>query len=184
MLIRRLWICLITGALAVMCVLECGLTAICLRNLIVLGALVYLSVNDLQYYLIPDSCLLLTVFVWFAAIPLAWESYGGMAGILTSILFAIFFGGAILAFSLLMDYVLKKETMGGGDIKLFAVSGLYLGAAGALFAMFLACIFGLCFAFLQRNKGTVLPFGPSIAVALWIMLLYGEPVIDWYMRFI
>ena len=48
--------------------------------------------------------------------------------------------------SLIMDRVLKKESLGGGDIKLFAVIGLYLGLVGTLFALMLACVLGLMMA--------------------------------------
>ena len=152
MLIRREGMYFITIVLAAMCVIECGLTVICLRNLILLCLLVYLSVMDLNCYQIPDKCLVAAVLVWFAAIPLAFEVYGGVSGIVISVMSAVGFGGGMLLFTLLMDYFMKKETMGGGDIKLFAVSGLYLGIVGALIAMFLACILGMIFALLHKNK--------------------------------
>ena len=72
--------------------------------------------------------------------------------------------------------------MGGGDIKLFAVMGLYLGMAASLFAMFLACVLGLLFTLLQPKKESPqIPFGPAIAIAAWAMLLYGQPLVDWYL---
>lgn len=73
--------------------------------------------------------------------------------------------------------------MGGGDIKLFAVTGLYLGAAASLFALFFSCILGLLMgAVRNRNqKGAPIPFGPSIALASYVMLLYGERLVNWYL---
>lgn len=173
----------IFALLAVLCVLQCGLTAICLRNLILLGALCYLSMTDLQQYIIPDRCLLAAVLAWFGAIPFAFDAYGGLAGILLSVLSALAFGGGMLVFTVCMDRLLQKETMGGGDIKLFAVTGLYLGFTASLLAMFFACILGLCFAIWQsRSTSPQVPFGPSIAIACWVMLLYGEPILQWYLQ--
>lgn len=167
--------------LAVFCVLQYDVTPICLRNLILLSVLYCLSLVDLQCYIIPDRCLLLALLAWVGAIPFAPESYGGVFGILCSIGSALLYGGGLLAFSLLMDHVLQKESMGGGDIKLFFVMGLYLGIVASLFAMFFACMFGLCFALPVRNTNTKqIPFGPSIAMAFWLVLLYGQPLIDWY----
>ena len=73
---------------------------------------------------------------------------------------ALAFGGGMLALSLAMDRILQKETLGGGDVKLFAVIGLYLGAAGSLFA----CVLGLLLAAaLRRGPGQPFPFGPAVA---------------------
>lgn len=170
------------AVLAVLCVLQCDLTVLCLRNLIFLGALFCLSLVDLDSYIIPDGCLIAAVLAWAAAIPFAPASYGGIAGILFSLLSALVYGGGILLFALVMDKVLQKESMGGGDIKLFAVMGLYLGMVASLFAMFLACVLGLLFTLLQPKKESPqIPFGPAIAIAAWGMLLYGQPLVDWYL---
>ncbi len=172
---------LIWLVLAILCISVCGINVLCLRNLVLLGALVYLSVIDLESYIIPDKALLIAVLAWFSAIPFAYELYGGAAGILGAILSAVLFGGGILIFTLIMDKLLQKETMGGGDIKLFAVLGLYLGIPEALFALFLACVLGLCFALLCTGSGKPqIPFGPSISLAGWLMLLYGDPIMAWY----
>ena len=101
-----------------MCVLECGLTILCLRNVIFLSTLIYLSVIDWYQYMIPDRALLIAILVWFGSIPFAFTAYGGAFGIIDAILCAVAFGGGILIFTLIMDCLLQKETMGGGDIKL------------------------------------------------------------------
>ena len=80
-----------------------------------------------------------------------------------------------------MDRLLGRDTLGGGDIKLLAVVGLYLGPVGSLFALVLACVIGLACHALRRGKGgQAFPFGPSIAVAAAGMLLYGAPLVNWY----
>jgi leader peptidase (prepilin peptidase)/N-methyltransferase len=90
-------------------------------------------------------------------------------------------GGGLLLISLAMDRILGRESMGGGDIKLLAVVGLYLGPIGAMFALVLACVIGLLFHALRRGEGArAFPFGPSIAVAAAAMLLFGAPLVAWY----
>ena len=91
-------------------------------------------------------------------------------------------GGGLLAISLVMDRILGRDSLGGGDIKLLAVVGLYLGPIASLFALVLACMLGLAIHALNRKKDgkAAFPFGPSIAWATAIMLLYGQPLVNWY----
>ena len=81
-----------------------------------------------------------------------------------------------------LDRLLGRDSLGGGDIKLFAVVGLYLGFVGTLFAVVIACVVGLALHALsgRRVGGREFPFGPSIALAAALMLLYGEPLVAWY----
>ena len=93
----------------------------------------------------------------------------------------------MLGLSLLMDRILRKESLGGGDIKLFAVMGLYLGMTGSLFALLFACVLGLVPAVICRRReadhGGIIPFGPAISIATWLMLLYGSHLVEWYWEF-
>ena len=87
--------------------------------------------------------------------------------------------GALLLLSLLFDRLTGKESLGGGDIKLFFAAGLYLGLAGSLFNLILSCFTGLLFAFCFRKNR--IPFGPSIAAATYVSLLFGPLVTNWYL---
>ena len=173
------------AALTVLCLLRFDLSVICLRNLVFLCCLFCLALVDLESYIIPDGCLILSAAVWVAAIPFAFSEYGGWSGILLNLLAAVVYGGGMLGISLLLERLLKKESLGGGDIKLFAVMGLYLGLAASMFALLLACILGLVFAGLRRKNGeesgAPIPFGPAIAAASGLMLLYGSPLVNWYL---
>ncbi|MDD6232446.1 MAG: A24 family peptidase [Frisingicoccus sp.] len=146
-----------------------------------MGCLFCLSLVDLESYIIPDSCLIIAATAWVAAIPFEYEKYGTLMGIGTHVLSAFVYGGGVLAISLLMDIVLKKESLGGGDIKLIAVMGLYLGMDASLFAMLISCILGLIFVLIRKgihpNAEDHFPFGPAIAVSIWIILMYGDLLI-------
>ena len=165
------------------CLLKGDLNLITLRNWLFFCCLFCLSLVDLESYIIPNSCLLISALVWVAALP-----FSGMSGreIGMHILAGIVIGGLILLLSLVMDRILHRESMGGGDIKLFAVVGLYLGFAASLFCVILACIIGLLFALVRRllpgTRDTQIPFGPSIAASTALVLLFGGPVIEWYMQ--
>ncbi len=177
--LTELFFALITTA----CLLRGDLNVLTLRNLVFLCCLFCLSLVDLEVYIIPDGCLLISLAAWLAALPFSgwsWQEIG------LHLLSGIVVGGAILLLSLIMDRILHKDTMGGGDIKLFAVVGLYLGFIASLFAVMLACIFGLLFAFIRRllpgEREAQIPFGPSIAASAAFLLLFGEPLVAWYLH--
>ena len=163
----------------VLCLLRFGLTALCLRNFLFLCCLFLLTLTDLEDMIIPDGCHIAAAAAWLAALPFTFTGWGDA---LKSVLAAVAFGGGLLAVSLVMDRLLGRDSLGGGDIKLFAVVGLYLGFIGSLFALMLACIVGLALQGLLRRRGgeRAFPFGPSIALAAAAMLLYGEPLVRWY----
>ena len=163
----------------VLCFLRFGLTPLCLRNYIFLCCLFLGTLTDLEAMIIPDGCHIVSVLAWAVAAPFVFSGFGEA---LQGLLAAVVFGGGLLAVSLVMDRVLGRESMGGGDIKLFAVVGLYLGMIGTLFTLLLSCVLGLIFAALIRRRGgeRAFPFGPSIAAAAAVMLLFGAPLTEWY----
>ena len=127
---------------------------------------------------IPDGCHVTAIAAWIAAEPFLFTGWGD---VFLSVLSCVIFGGGLLVISLIMDKIMGRDTLGGGDIKLFGVVGLYLGLVGTLFTVVFACIIGLLIHALQKkDEEKAFPFGPSIAIAASVMLLYGEPLINWY----
>ena len=169
------------AAVTVACLLRFDLTAECLRNWVFLCCLFCLSLVDLECCEIPDGCHIIAAAAWVIALPFMGMS---LREILIHVVSGAGFGGGILLISLVMDAVLHRESMGGGDIKLFAVMGLYLGPAASLFALVLACILGLLFQLIRKAAGTgeeQIPFGPAIAAAAAVMLLWGGGMVRWYL---
>lgn len=80
-----------------------------------------------------------------------------------------------------MDDILKKESMGGGDVKLLFLVGLYLGLYKTMLCLILSCVLGLIFIGIKNNKETQeIPFCPAISLATYFCLLFGSSVISWY----
>lgn len=167
---------IIFALISVACLLKFDLTLLCLRNYIYLAVLYLLTLTDIDTMTIPDSCHVISALVWIASAPMLY----GRNEIIMHVACAAVFGGVLLGVSLLMDRVLGRESLGGGDIKLFAVTGLYFGFVGTLFVVMLSCIGGLIFNILGRKSGKEFPFGPWIAFASVLMLFVGEPLISWY----
>ena len=167
------------AAITVLCLLRFDLTILCLRNWLFLCCLFLLTLTDIEDQTIPDGCHIAAVIIWAAALPFTFTGWGDFG---FSILSAAVYGGGLLVISLIMDKVLGRDSLGGGDIKLFAVVGLYLGLIGTLFALLVACAAGLIFRVVTRGRDSEkeFAFGPWIALGTAVILLYGEPLIQWY----
>ena len=151
---------------------------------------------DLEGYMIPDRFILTGFIVRIAFVFLLpdWEhdlpdaALGGFA-----------VGGGLLAVVLLYEKLRGIEAMGGGDVKLVFLTGLYLGWKRNLLCLLLACVIGIVFgliAQLRRAKPEaqdapraenepedpkLFPWGPSICAAAIITLLWGGELIEAYL---
>ena len=83
---------------------------------------------------------------------------------------------------LLGDFLFKRESMGGGDIKLLFVIGMVLGFPEALTSIFVGSLIGLPIAFivLIRKKDHIIPFGPMLGMGSIIILLTQFNVINFF----
>ncbi len=167
------------GALYMSVVLKYGLTfdAGCL--LVLVTCLLGLSLVDLDIQIIPDRFLLIPAVCRAALLLL----YGGPMGLLKGIVPGLVLGGGVLALSLVMDKLLKKDTMGGGDIKLLAVLGMFFSLSECLLLVLLACILGIAMAsiLLRIDSETAFPFGPALSAAAWVTMMVGSEITGWYL---
>lgn len=161
-----------------------GLTLQALESLIFTVLLLAVALTDWGTGFIPDGLLAAAIanFVLFTAVT------GGVSALGRGLLGGLAASVPLLAVVLVMDKVLGRESMGGGDIKLFFTAGLYLSWREALFLLISACLLGIALSLLTRrttgdpdNPGAF-PFGPAIALAAVISLLWGAPVTAWYLR--
>lgn len=160
---------------------------------------------DLDSFTIPNGFIIAAIAiwaasVWFARVPVDGTfgvgslfaplvGFGWMAVALDGLAGAVVVGGGILVFSLLFDAVTKRASLGGGDVKLLFAVGLFLGLAGSLLNLLVACVLGLAFAVVRglsaggsvESFGTkAIPFGPAIAAATLFTLLAGPTILTWY----
>ena len=141
-----------------------------------LSALVAVAGIDLEHQIIPDLIILPGIVVGFVTTFL-----GTRVSWLDSLL-GIVVGGAIL-FAVIM---LSGGGMGGGDMKLSAMMGAFLGYKLTLLALFLAVILGgfVALGLLStgiRGRKDPIPFGPFLAVAATVAILWGETILTWYL---
>lgn len=162
----------------VLVLLRFDLSVLCLRNYVFVCCLFCLALVDLEVFLIPDGCLIVAAAAWLLALPfVGWD----WTYVWQHLLAGLVFGGGILLLSLVMDRLLHKESLGGGDVKLFAVMGLYLGFGPSLLAVIGSCVFGLLLGLVKRGEDQHIPFGPAISLATAVVLLYGDSFLNWYL---
>lgn len=166
------------------------------------------TVTDMYEQIIPDSAIVVAIVVKLVHLVIGYYfdlNYTLDHPIvyiekpaLWSELFAVVIDGLavsvpLLILVLIMEKILGKEAMGGGDIKLIFVTGMYLGWARNILVIFFACIIGIFIASLQQKsmqqgeemeseeETFYFPFGPSIALSAVLVLFIGNPIIDWYL---
>ncbi len=93
-----------------------------------------------------------------------------------------------MLFLVAMGYQLlrKREGMGGGDIKLLAMIGAFLGLPGVIYTLFASSLAGSLAGvlFMFRDKsggGTKIPFGPFLALGAMTYVFWGPALINWYL---
>ena len=131
--------------------------------------LMIIIVSDLNYFIINDSVLIVTSII-ILIVKLLDSSWLGMLRSL---------GGGILLFSvmyiimLMGNFIFKKESLGGGDVKLMFVGGLVLHPILGLFSIFLSSFIALIPAVIlyYKSKEHVIPFGPFILFSILVLYL-------------
>ena len=148
-----------------------------LRYVVLACILLGLSLVDLDSYEIPNGCIIMGIVWWIVTIPLMETSI--IEEIKNGVIGGFAIGGGVFLCSLVMDFVLKKESMGGGDIKLYFMLGLYTGWVLGLFQLIISCMIGIVFVFVLRRN--TIPFAPAISLSALITLLWGNEIVAWYL---
>lgn len=184
-----------TGCLFALVAWRIGFQLELLAGLLLISVLITITITDIQRRIIPDKVVffgmgaMIVLRIFTHSLP--WWNYG----------VAFVIGGGILyLLALLSVLLMRKEGMGGGDIKLFAFLGLVLGINQTLFTLFAAALLGLIGGLLQRSVQArvnasggsssttedeeYIAFGPYIAMAAIISYIWGDQLISMYLSFV
>ncbi len=154
-----------------------GLTVEALRGAAFGTILLGIAMTDARQYIIPDE------FTWGGlAIGLLFSLAGGLPSLGAALL------GAAVGFGLLWlvgaagTWAFKKDAMGGGDIKMMAMVGAFLGWQGVLLTIFLGALAGsLIFGPLQlAGYKRLVPFGIFLSLGAVIAYEFGPAILRWY----
>ncbi len=145
------------------------------------ASLLVIIVIDLRHRIIPDVISLPGIIIGFAA-----SFVNPNLNWLDSALGILFGGGIFYAIALTYYLTTKRVGMGGGDIKLLAMIGAFLGYQCLPFVIFssslLGSLIGIAFMIKQRKGGkTVIPYGPFLATGA-LLYLFFESYIQFFLR--
>lgn len=158
---------LFTGVLFALSYAIFGITYGLLIALGIVSMLIIISVSDISYYIIPDEVLIFFTGYFLITLTLC----NGVMSTLSNILsgFVVFL--VMYTIMLLGNFLFKKESLGGGDIKLMFVVGLILSPLPSLFVIFFGSLIALpvSILILIRKKTKMIPFGPFLLIAFLFM---------------
>jgi leader peptidase (prepilin peptidase) / N-methyltransferase len=172
----------VTGLLFGLMAWQLGATLELIPALLLVSILVAITVSDLRYMLIPDRIVFFgcgcALFLRLFVHPLPLWNY---------VLAFLVGGGVLYAIAWLSEVLLKKEGMGGGDIKLFGFIGLILGIKLTLLTLFTASVLGTFYGVMlilagRYRRDQPMPFGPFIAIGAILTYLWGNDWLEWYMN--
>ena len=152
-------------------------------------ALLVVSVIDWKDQIIPDAISLPGIALGLAA-SLVLPGLQGAAswkdGLVQSLVGMLFGGGILYLIGSAAERILKKEAMGGGDVKLLAMIGAFIGWRGVIWTIFIGSFAGSVIGVALRvSKGQErVPFGPFLALAAVSYLFFGEHAWQWYLNLI
>jgi len=167
---------------AIAVVARFGLTAVAAVYFAFVCALTVVSFVDLEFQIIPDEISLGGLVVGVAlcaALPSLQETASRPLAVGRSLIGVLVGGGVLYVTGLLGDFIFRKESMGGGDIKLLAMAGSILGWKLVLLTFFIAPIFalipGLTVLLLKRSH--IIPYGPFLSIGLVAALFAGNDLL-------
>jgi leader peptidase (prepilin peptidase)/N-methyltransferase len=181
---HRYWMVeLLTAILSTVVVYYFGWSLQALAGIILTWYLISIALIDFDTMVIPDQFSLslmwigLFISLWSVFIEPSASIKGALLGYL--LLWSVFH---------LFKLATGKDGMGYGDFKLLAAGGAWLGTQSVLviiiMSAFTGAVIGSMYLFLsKKGKNKPIPFGPYLAGGIWLTLLYGHNIIDWYLDF-
>ncbi|MBR1862312.1 MAG: prepilin peptidase [Lachnospiraceae bacterium] len=166
----------VNGILWVLTFLKYGLSIETLLYCLLFSALLALSVIDFRTYEIPVG---FNIFILVLGVVRVATDYRNWLQYLIGLVSVSLFLFAIFAIS-------KGRGIGGGDVKLMAVTGLLLGWKLNLLGFVIGCILGSVIHIIRMRvskEGRTLAMGPYLSLGVAISVFFGDFIVNWYMSF-
>ncbi|OGW82777.1 MAG: hypothetical protein A2Z83_05305 [Omnitrophica bacterium GWA2_52_8] len=156
-----------------------GFSGFSAAGVILFSILLVVSATDFETGFIPDKLTfpgMAAGFLLSALFPALQGESLWYRGELKSLLGFVAGGGILLAIGFFGNWIFKKESMGGGDIKLIAMLGAFLGVEKVLLVFLFAPLAAIPFALYMKfaRKAETIPFGPFLALAGALLFVYGD----------
>lgn len=167
---------IVTGILYAVCYHEYGLSPELIISVIFISILIIVIVSDIEYMIILDEVLVfgsvITIIFYLILYGLDVTVYHVLDAALAFV--------AMYALKLLGDFIFKKESLGGGDIKLMFFFGLVIGLPLSVITIFVATFiaFPIALFVLFSRRDNMIPFGPFLSMAAILILISGINIDD------
>jgi leader peptidase (prepilin peptidase)/N-methyltransferase len=158
-----------------------GPTLEALRGAVFGTILLGITMTDARDYIIPDE------FTWGGlALGLLFSLGAGLSGLGTAVLGAVVGFGVLWLAGVAGTWAFKEEAMGGGDIKMMAMVGAFVGWQGVLLTIFLGALIGslIFLPLLLAGKKKLVPFGIFLSIGAATAYMAGPGLVGWYYRFL
>ena len=171
---------LLTGGLAVALWLRLGPTLAFAGYFAFIAALVTITFIDLDHRIIPDVISLPGI-----GVGLAVSLVSPLVTPLDAVLGALAGGGVLLAIAFGYQAIRGQEGMGGGDIKLLAMIGAFLGWRSVFVTLMVASLIGSLIGvgimlYQRADTKLAIPFGPFLAGGALVSLFFGDRIFAFY----
>ena len=166
---------LITGILFLISYLIFGFSIEFYIAIIFSSMAVIVFISDYQTMIISDEVLITTIVL----LLICFWIKGGVPLVKDALLNGLIAFGSMFLIKILGDFLFKKESMGGGDIKLMFIFGFLLGYELAIISIFIAAFIALpvSLIILFRKKSNIIPFGPFLCISA-LLLYFSQLNID------
>ena len=175
---------LLSGLIMLCVILKFHFTLTSLFYLIFIYSLIIITFIDIDYQIIPDSISIpgIIIGVLFSLTNKTIPFKDSILGLLVG-------GGSLILVILIYYIITKTEGMGGGDVKLLAMIGAFIGWKGVIFTIFIASLFGTIVGIMemirkQKNMKLAIPFGPFLACSAIMYIFFGKEIIYIYFVFL
>lgn len=174
---------LLTGLLAVLLYSAFGLSAKFFAYSVFICALIVATFVDFDIQEIPDEISIggtVLGLILALAMPSLFDTASRYHSVLASFIGAVVGGGSIYAMGVLGTIVFKKDAMGGGDVKLMAMIGAFLGWKLVMLTFFIAPLSGAIVGIILRMKDgrEIIPYGPHLSLAAVIVMFFGSRILN------
>ena len=183
---RYAFVELITAILSIIIYLIFGLTGEFVIHLALTYLLVAITFVDIDHLIIPNGFVFFGLLLLFIGLFLGWISIDWQDAASGSFVFA----GFLFGIGLIGQFILKKESIGFGDVKLGLVLGGFLGVEYSILALYLSFAISAILIFIMIGgkfikKNAKIPFGPYLAAGTLIALFTKNPyggnyILNWY----
>ncbi len=145
------------------------------------AALIVITVIDLYHQIIPDGISLPGI-----GVGLLTSLINPHITFLDSLIGVLLGGGSLFLVATFYQWLFKREGMGGGDVKLLAMIGAFLGWKAVILTILLSSLIGsitglLIMVLKAKDFKYAIPFGPFLSLGAVISLFYGKEIVSWYL---